>query len=38
MISDFFEALTSFSWVVETDIVSLLLFGEYEYPQESDFE
>ncbi len=38
MIFDFFEALTSFSWVVETGMVSFALFGEYEYPRESDFE
>ncbi len=38
MITDFFEALTSFSWVVEVGMVSLALFGEYEYPKKSDFE
>lgn len=38
MISDFFESLTDFTWVIETGIVSVLLFGEYPYPKKSDFE
>ncbi len=38
MISNFFDSLASFSLIVEMDIVSLMLFGEYRYPQESDFE
>lgn len=38
MISNLFNHLSSYSWVIETGIVSLALFGEYRYPQESDFE
>ncbi len=38
MISNLFDSLTSYSWTIETGIVSLVLFGEYEYPKESDFE
>lgn len=38
MISNLFNNLSSYSWYIETSVVSLALFGEYEYPQESDFE
>lgn len=38
MFSNLFDSLTSSSWYIETGIVSLILFGEYKYPQESDFE
>lgn len=38
MITNFFESLSSWSWVIETGVVSVMLFGEYEYPQESDFD
>ena len=32
------DYLASFSLVIEMGAVSLMLFGEYEYPKESDFE
>lgn len=38
MFSNLFDSLTSYSLVIETGIVSLVLFGEYKYPKESDFE
>ncbi len=38
MITDFFESLANFSFVIEMGVVSLMLFGEYEYPQKADFE
>ena len=38
MITNFFESLSSWSWVIETGVASVMLFGEYKYPQESDFD
>lgn len=38
MISKILDALASFSWDMETGVVSGLLFGEYAYPSESDYE
>lgn len=38
MITKFFESLSTFSLSVEMGVVSLMLFGEYEYPKESDYE
>ncbi len=36
MISYFLELIANFSWTMETDIASMLLFGEYEYPVETE--
>lgn len=38
MITKLIEYLTYLSWVAEVDTVSLVLFGEYEYPKKEDFE
>lgn len=38
MISNFLDSLSSFSWTIEVGVISIMLFGEYEYPKESDFE
>lgn len=34
MIAHFLCACASFSWILESSMVSLLLFGEYPYPAE----
>lgn len=36
MISYLLCAIARFSWTMETDIASMLLFGEYKYPVESE--
>lgn len=35
MIANFLCACASFSWILESSMVSILLFGEYPYPVES---
>lgn len=32
MISNLLNQLANFSWTAQTTMVSLFLFGEYEYP------
>ena len=34
MIAKFLCACASFSWILESSMVSILLFGEYPYPAE----
>ena len=36
MISYLLELIANFSWTMETDIASMLLFGEYEYPADTE--
>lgn len=38
MISHFLAAAATFSWWIENSIASLLLFGEYEYPNPDDYK
>lgn len=35
MIGNFLCACAAFSWVIETTMVSIFLFGEYPYPSEN---
>lgn len=35
MIANLLCACASFSWVMETTIISIFLFGEYPYPVEN---
>lgn len=34
MIAKFLCACAAFSWVLDTSMISILLFGEYPYPTE----
>lgn len=38
MISKIIDAITSYSWDIQLGVVSIMLFGEYPIPKESDFE
>lgn len=38
MIGNLLCALASFSWIAQTTMVSILLFGEYPYPTEDENE
>lgn len=37
MLSKILESFSSFSWELETGVISAVLFGESPYPSESDF-
>ena len=37
MLSKILEAFSSYSWELETGIISAVLFGESPYPSEADF-
>lgn len=38
MISNILKACASFSWFLDTSMISILLFGEYEYPSKDQYE
>ncbi len=38
MISKLLDAITSYSWEVDLGVVSIMLFGEYPYPQKCDYD
>ena len=38
MISKIIDAIKSYSWDIQLGVVSIMLFGEYPIPKESDFE
>lgn len=38
MFTDLLSSLADFTWWIETNFSSVLLFGECEYPQKEDFE
>ena len=38
MISNFIESILNLSWEIELGTVSVLLFGEYPYPEKADYE
>ena len=37
MLSKFLDSLSTFSWELETGVVSAILFGEQPYPSEADY-
>ncbi len=38
MIAYIAEKIANLSWHIETNIVSMVLFGEYPYPVKEDYE
>lgn len=38
MLDKLFCSLAGLSWILKDNMVSLLLFGEYPYPEEKDFQ
>lgn len=38
MLERLLSSLADFTWSIETGVSSILLFGEYPYPNKEDFE